>query len=110
MLASGAPHGTLALKPAKQSARSGEPAWERYKQDYQNSAERNLTYLRASRKLGVAAAALIALLTVVAITAGTISPAPSVVIVVHRGQLMCGPVNDSTKYAGVTQVISVSNC
>lgn len=100
----------LALKPAKQSVRSGEAAWERYKQEYQNSAERNLTYLRASRKLGVAAAALIALLTIVAIIAGTVSPAPSVVIVVHHGQLTCGPVSDTTKYTGVTQVISVSNC
>jgi len=100
----------LALKPPKQSVRSGEAAWERYKRGYQNSAERNLTYLRASRKLGVAAAALIALLTIVAIIAGTTSPAPSVVIVVHHGQLTCGPVNDNIKYIGVTQVISVSNC
>ncbi len=56
------------------------------------------------------AAGLIALLAIMAVIAGTVSPPPSDVIVVHHGQVTCGPVGDSAKDTGVTQVIPVNTC
>jgi hypothetical protein len=100
----------LALPPGDRSPDSGRSPWERYKEDYENTAERSLTYLRASRKLGVGAAALIAVLASVAVIAGTVSPAPTEVIVVHHGRITCGPVSDDAKYSGITQAIPVGNC
>ena len=50
------------------------------------------------------AAGLIALLAILAVIAGTVSPPPSDVIMVHNGQVTCGPVSDSAKDTGVTQV------
>ena len=55
-------------------------------------------------------AALIAVLAVLAVIAGTVSPAPAEVIVIHHGRISCGRAGDNGKYAGVTQVIPVSSC
>lgn len=74
------------------------------------SAERHTIYLHASRSAGVLAAALIALLAIVAIMAGTVSPAPSYVIVVHHGRVSCSAVTQSGTFTGVTQVVTVGNC
>jgi hypothetical protein len=74
------------------------------------AAERNRIYLHASRTLGVAAAAFIALLAIGAVVAGTLSPVPSEVIVVYHGQLSCVPASNNLKYTDVTQVVPVNSC
>jgi hypothetical protein len=87
-----------------------EVSWEKYRDDIVDNADRNRLYLHASRVLGVFAAVFIAALAIVAVVAGTVAPAPSDVIVVHNGQLTCGPVVDSTKYTDVTNVVPVTSC
>jgi hypothetical protein len=93
-----------------QEAASGQAPWKAYKTWSLGSADRRRVYLHASRTTGVIAAALIALLAVLAVIAGTVSPVPSVVIVVHNGRLTCGPVSDSAKDTGVSQVVPVPSC
>jgi hypothetical protein len=88
----------------------GTPAWLVYKKRSLYNANRRRALLHASRNLGVVTAGLIAVLAIVAVIAGTISPAPSVVIVVYHGRLTCIPVSEHTKYTGVTQVVPVSSC
>jgi hypothetical protein len=92
------------------SARDLELAWQKYRDDIVDNADRNRLYLHASRVLGVFAAVFIAVLAIVAVVAGTIAPAPSDVIVVHHGQLTCGPVGDTTKFTDVTHVVPVTSC
>ena len=92
------------------SARALEVAWQKYRDDIVDNADRNRLYLHASRVLGVFAAVFIAVLAIVAVVAGTVAPAPSDVIVVHHGQLTCGPVGDSTKFTDVTHVVPVTSC
>jgi hypothetical protein len=87
-----------------------EVSWQKYRNDIVDNADRNRLYLHASRVLGVFAAVFIAILAIVAVVAGTVAPAPSDVIVVHHGQLSCGPVVDSTKYTDVTHVVPVTSC
>jgi hypothetical protein len=93
-------------------ANSPKPAWMIYRDwDWSlASAERRRVYLHASRFAGVIAAGLIALLAIVAVIAGTVSPVPTEVIVVHHGRLSCGPVSESRMFTGVTQVMTVSSC
>lgn len=90
--------------------KSPNPLWMVYRDWSLASAERRRVYLHASRAVGVIAAGLIALLAIVAVIAGTVSPVPTEVIVVHHGQLTCGPVSQSRRFTGVTQVITVSSC
>ena len=97
-------------KPGPQEVKNGKAPWEWYRDRILHSAHRRRVYLHASRTAGVIVAGLIALLAIVAVIAGTVSPPPSEVIVVHHGLLTCGPVSDSTTYKGVTQVIPVTNC
>jgi hypothetical protein len=87
-----------------------EASWQKYRDDTVDNADRNRLYLHASRVLGVFAAAFIAVLAIVAVVAGTVAPAPTDVIVVHHGRLICGPVGDTTKYADVTHVVPVTSC
>lgn len=87
-----------------------EVSWQKYRDDIVDNADRNRLYLHASRVLGVFAAVFIAVLAIVAVVAGTVAPAPSDVIVVHNGQLTCGPVVTSTKYTDVTNVVPVTSC
>jgi hypothetical protein len=89
---------------------AAEPRWKIYRDWSQASAERRRVYLHASRFAGVIAAGLIALLAIMAIIAGTVSPAATDVVVVHHGRVSCGPVNQSGTLTGVTQVMTVSNC
>ena len=56
------------------------------------------------------AAGLIAVLAIAAIIAGTVSPAPSDVIVVYHGRFTCVPAGDNAKYTSVTQVVPVNSC
>jgi hypothetical protein len=91
-------------------AKSTKPPWMAYRDWSLSSADRRRAYLHASRAAGVAAAGLIALLAIVAVIAGTISPVPTEVIVVHHGRLSCGPVSGSKMFTGVTQVMPVSSC
>lgn len=58
----------------------------------------------------MATALLIAMLAVLAVIAGTISPAPTEVIVIHGGRATCISAADSEKLANVSQVIPVSGC
>ena len=74
------------------------------------NAHRRRVYLHASRTAGVIAAGLIALLAVVAVIAGTISPPPVNVLVVHHGHLTCGPVSENLRLGQKSQVITVVNC
>lgn len=92
------------------SANPPKPAWMAYRDWSLASAERRRVYLHASRFAGVIAAGLIALLAIVAVIAGTVSPVPTEVIVVHDGRLSCGPVSASLMFTGVTQVMTVSGC
>jgi hypothetical protein len=87
-----------------------EHDWQRYRDDIVDNADRNRIYLHASRVVGVFAAAFIAMLAIAAVVAGTVSPAPSDVIVIHNGRLTCGPFGDSAKDTDVTQVIPVTSC
>jgi hypothetical protein len=87
-----------------------EKSWQKYQEDIIGNANRNRIYLHASRVLGVFAAVFIAVLAIVAVLAGTIAPAPSDVIVVHQGQLTCGPFSESAGDTGVTQVVPVTSC
>jgi hypothetical protein len=87
-----------------------EVSWQKYRDDIVDNADRNRLYLHASRVLGVFAAVFIAALAIVAVVAGTVAPAPSDVIVIHHGQLTCGPVADSTTYTDVTHVVPVTSC
>jgi hypothetical protein len=95
---------------ATDDAKSSKPPWMAYRDWSLSSAERRRVYLHASRAAGVAAAGLIALLAIVAVIAGTISPVPTEVIVVHHGRLSCGPASGSKMFTGVTQVVPVSSC
>jgi hypothetical protein len=99
-----------ALKVLEPKVRRSEPAWQKYKDDIVDNADRNRIYLHASRILGVLAAALIAVLAIVAVIAGTVSPAPSDVIVIHHGHVSCGPASRYAKDTGVTQIVPVNNC
>jgi hypothetical protein len=92
------------------SARPPVPAWQVYRDRSLASADRRRIYLHASRAAGVIAAGLIALLAILAVIAGTVSPAPAQVIVIHHGRVGCGPVSRSMTYTGVTQVIPVTHC
>jgi hypothetical protein len=96
--------------PGRAAAERGEAAWQIYKEGSLNSADRRRALLHASRNLGVVAASLIAVLAIVATIAGTVSPAPSEVIVVYHGRFSCVPAADSAKYTGVTQVVPVNSC
>jgi hypothetical protein len=87
-----------------------EPSWKVHRDRTLASADRRRVYLHASRATGVIAAGLIAVLAIVAVIAGTVSPVPTVVIVVHHGRLTCAPVGESQRFTGVTQVITVSSC
>ena len=97
-------------RDATKDAGPSMPAWKAYKDWSLASAEYRRVYLHASRAVGVTAAALIALLAIVAIIAGTVSPVPAEVIVVHHGRINCGPVSQSRMFTGVTQVLMVSSC
>jgi hypothetical protein len=94
----------------RQGDESAKAPWESYRDWAVKSACRRRVYLHASRTTGVVAAGLIALLAILAVIAGTVSPPPSDVIVVHHGQVTCGPVSDSAIDTGVTQVTPVSSC
>ncbi|MGO9078355.1 MAG: hypothetical protein ACLQDY_04860 [Streptosporangiaceae bacterium] len=89
---------------------SGKKDWQRYKDRSLISADRRRVYLHASRTAGVIAAALIAVLAIMAVIAGTVSPAPAEVIVIHHGRTNCVPASNHLKYTGVTQVIPVNSC
>ena len=91
-------------------ASSPDPLWRMYRDWSLASAERRRVYLHASRLAGVIAAGLIALLAIVAIIAGTVSPAATEVVVVHHGRVSCGPVHQSRTFTEVTQVMTVNNC
>ena len=99
-----------ALRVFDAQEKRDEPAWQKYKEDIEGNAERNRIYLHASRVLGVIAAFFIAVLAIVAVTAGTVAHVPSKVVVVYQGRFTCVSVSDSAKYRGVTQVVSVSSC
>lgn len=86
------------------------PAWRQYMDAITKNADRNRIYLHASRIFGVLAAGMIAALAVVAVIAGTVYPAPAMVIVVRNGQVSCGPVGGYAHQTGVAQVTPVSNC
>jgi hypothetical protein len=96
--------------PGRAAAERGEAPWQIYKESSLNSADRRRALLHASRNLGMVAAGLIAVLAIVALIAGTVSPAPSEVIVVYHGRFTCVPVDDNAKYTGVTQVVPVNSC
>jgi hypothetical protein len=100
----------VSQEPKNSFGKDLEVSWRQYRDDIVDNADRNRIYLHASRVLGVFAAAFIAVLAVVAVVAGTVAPAPSDVIVVHHGQLTCGPVSGSTKYTDVTSVVPVTSC
>ncbi len=100
----------LAIPPRSRLPKTGEEPWKRYKSGSVNSADRKRAYLHASRSLGVVTALLIAMLAVLAVIAGTISPAPAEVIVIHGGRATCVSAADSEKLARVSQVIPVSSC
>jgi hypothetical protein len=87
-----------------------EESWQKYREDIVGNANRNRIYLHASRVLGVFAAVFIAVLAIAAVLAGTVAPAPSDVIVVHNGQLTCGPFSESSAATDVTQVVPVTSC
>jgi fatty acid desaturase len=96
--------------PRSQKAEDQKDRWEVYRDRSLESADRRRIYLHASRATGVIAAGLIALLAILAVIAGTVSPPPSDVIVIHNGHVTCGPVSDSAKDTRVTQVIPVTSC
>jgi hypothetical protein len=105
----------FAFKPrrsdnSKPVSKPGEDGWIKYRDQYDGMADRRRIYLRASRNLGVIAAAWIGVLTFIVLVGGVISPAPTHVIVVHRGSLTCGSVASVEKYTGITQVIVVDHC
>lgn len=107
----------LAMRPDRRDAEreqaereAGKKRWEIYKERSTTSADRRRVYLHASRTAGVIAAALIAVLAIMAVIAGTVSPALTEVIVVHHGQTNCVPASNNLKYTGVTQVVPVSSC
>ena len=107
----------LAMRPDRRDAEreqaereAGKKRWEIYKERSTTSADRRRVYLHASRTAGVIAAALIAVLAIRAVIAGTVSPALTEVIVVHHGQTNCVPASNNLKYTGVTQVVPVSSC
>jgi hypothetical protein len=90
---------------------SGLPPWKTYEEWSRRGADRCRLYLHASRAAGVTAAGLIGLLAILAVIAGTVSPAaPADVVVVHHGLITCGPVGESLRLTGVTQVVTVSKC
>jgi hypothetical protein len=89
---------------------AGGPFWQQYRTVSRNSADRQRAYLHASRGLGVASAILISVLAVVAVIAGTVSPAPAEVIVIHNGQPSCVTTAASSTFAHVTQIIPVNGC
>jgi len=101
-----------AAEPPPSPATAGKdmPAWRIYQKRSLYSADRRRALLHASRNLGVITAGLIAVLAITAIIAGTISPAPTEVIVVYHGRFTCTPVSAHTIYTGVTQVVPVSSC
>ena len=92
-----------------QGDRNGDP-WLKYRDDIVDNADRNRVFLHASRVLGVSAAFFIAVLAIVAVIAGTVSPAPSDVVVVYKGHFRCVPVGDYAGYTDVTQVVPVDSC
>jgi hypothetical protein len=96
--------------PGKAAAERGEAPWQVYKEGSLKSADRRRALLHASRNLGVVTAGLIAVLAIVAVIAGTVSPAPSEVVVVHHGRSSCVPVGDAGRYTNVTQVVPVNSC
>ncbi len=89
---------------------SDPPPWKIYEEWSRRGADRCRLYLHASRAAGVIAAGLIALLAILAVIAGTVSPAPADVVVVHHGLITCRPVGESLGLTGVSQVVTVSNC
>ena len=99
-----------ALKVFDVPDKGDELAWQKYRDKVEDNADRNRIYLHASRVLGVIAAFFIAVLAIVAVTAGTVAPVPSDVVVVYHGKFACVPVSDSAQYTDVTQVVSVSGC
>jgi hypothetical protein len=84
--------------------------WQAYKDSVINGAESRRIFLHASRTVGVVSAGLIALLVIVAVIAGTVSPTPTDVVVVHGGRMSCGSVAAGTGEHGVTQVVPVTSC
>jgi membrane protein YqaA with SNARE-associated domain len=105
----GEPAGSV-QRPGDYSSKDQDDPWKKYRDDIVDNADRNRLYLHASRVLGVFAAVFIAVLAIVAVVAGTVAPAPSDVIVVQHGRLICGPVGDTTKYTDVTHVVPVTSC
>jgi hypothetical protein len=101
---------TAPRPPGRAAVAAGMPPGRVYKERSLYSANRRRALLHASRNLGVVMAGLIAVLAIVAVIAGTISPAPSEVIVVYHGRCTCIPVSEHTMYTGVTQVVPVSSC
>lgn len=101
---------TAAPPPSSAAVAEGMPAWLVYKERSLYNANRRRAFLHASRNLGVVTAGLIAVLAIVAVITGTISPAPSEVIVVYHGRFTCIPASEHTKYTGVTQVVPVNSC
>jgi hypothetical protein len=98
----------LAIPPS--SSPPIKEAWKTYRSRTLDSADRKRVYLHASRRLGVATAVLIAMLAILAVIAGTISPTPTEVIVIHGGRSSCVTVANSEKLTRVTQVIPVGRC
>jgi hypothetical protein len=88
--------------------RSSSPAT--YKDKYNRSADRRRAYLHTSRRLGVAAALVAGCVVIWIFAAGIVSQTSPDVIVVHHGQVTCGPIRNMEKYVQVTQVISVAQC
>jgi hypothetical protein len=94
-------------RPDGKGTSARAPAWQVHRDRSLASADRRRIYLHASRSVGVIAAGLLAILAVIA---GTVSPAPAQVIVIHHGRVGCGPVSRSLTYTGVTQVVPVTHC
>lgn len=84
--------------------------WQAYKESVLQGAQDRRVYLHTSRTVGVVTAGMIAVLVVVAVIAGTVSPTPTNVIVVHQGRISCGTVTAGTDQKGVTQVVPVTTC
>jgi hypothetical protein len=96
--------------------------WERFRQHRLERAETLRTHLHRSRLLGVAAAILAGVLALAVLWIGAFvhpSPAPTSVVVVHRGQVTCGSIgvgaDGQTRVGGrvisrATQVVVVAHC
>jgi hypothetical protein len=100
----------LTSKTERTGVADGLQDWQAYRESVLQGAQDRRVYLHASRTVGVVTAGMIAVLVVVAVIAGTVSPTPTNVIVVHQGRISCGTVTAGTDQKGVTQVVPVTSC